>query len=137
VLTRVIAPVATSLRKTSCWPFVSPATRLVALLEKATKRPSAEIAALSVKPKPPLVSLASAPPASVLTRARAPVPRFLTKTSCWPFVSLATRFVAALEKTTWLPSAEMTALRAESLPGVTPSGAVLTRVIAWVRRSLT
>ena len=39
--------------KTSCRPFASPGTRFVALDEKTTKRPSAEIDGRSLRPFPP------------------------------------------------------------------------------------
>ncbi len=42
-LTRSVVPVWRSRTKTSCAPFVSPGTRLVAPLANATKRPSVEI----------------------------------------------------------------------------------------------
>src|SRR5437764_14043 len=56
-------PVCRSRTNTSVAPFVSPTTRLVAALSKATKRPSAERAELKLAPLP------SVPPEATLTRS--------------------------------------------------------------------
>ena len=70
-----MAPVCSSLTKTSKVPLMSPATRLLAKLEKATNCPSAENTGGAL----PL--FASLPSAAVDTRLRVPVSRSLTKTS--------------------------------------------------------
>src|SRR5207245_9919392 len=62
-LTRSVVPVCRSWTNTSDTPFVSPATRSLASLSKATKRPSAERA------EPKLASLPSVPPEATLTRS--------------------------------------------------------------------
>ena len=77
-LSRVKLPVCISLTKTSEYPFVSPATRLLAWLVKVTRRPSPEIAppaAVSELPLPRVPSVAS------LASVTAPVCMSLTKTS--------------------------------------------------------
>jgi len=99
-LTRSVVPVCRSCTNTSVLPFVSPATRLVAVLWNATKRPSAERAA------PALAALPSVPSEATLTRSVMPVCRSWTNTSVAPFVSPATRLVAKLTNATKRPSAE-------------------------------
>src|SRR5918995_1246118 len=101
--TRVVSPVARSWRKTSPMSLVSPGTRLVAELRKATKRPSAEIAGSHAD------RLAWAPSEATDTRSVRPVARSRTKTSTSPFVSPGTSVGALLLKTIVFPSAEMTA----------------------------
>jgi hypothetical protein len=83
-----------SRRKMSRWLFVSPVTRLVAELVKATKRPSAESWG------EPLMPLACTPAVLRLMRSVAPVARSCTKTSQVRFVSPGTRLSAALWKAT-------------------------------------
>src|SRR5262245_66576099 len=93
----------TSCTKMSPRPFVSPGTRSLAKLEKATKRPSEE---RDGKYWMELSPWDCAPPEATLTRVVTPLARSCTKTSQAPFVSPGTRLVAALEKATRLPSAE-------------------------------
>ncbi|GJD75813.1 hypothetical protein CFIICLFH_4058 [Methylobacterium goesingense] len=95
VETRVVVPVVRSLTKMSEALFVSPVTRLVAVLWKATRVPSAEIEAAVLVPP-----VACAPVLSVETRVTVPVSVSLTKTSMVPFVSPATRLPALVVKTT-------------------------------------
>jgi hypothetical protein len=83
--------------------FVSPATRFVASLTNATKRPSAEIEGREEPSEPSLC----APPGPTLTRSVVPETRSRTKTSAHPFVSPATRFEARLRNATYRPSAEI------------------------------
>src|SRR5207249_1811396 len=68
-LTRSVVAVCRSWTNTSVVPFVSPATRLVASLWNATKRPSAESAG------PKLTLLPSVPSEATLTRTVRPVGR--------------------------------------------------------------
>src|SRR2546425_658529 len=89
-LTRSVVPVCRSWTNTSVAPFVSRATRLVAVLWKATKRPSAERTGPALKPSPWL------PPDATLTRSVVPVCRSWTNTSVAPFVSPGARLVASL-----------------------------------------
>jgi len=112
--TRSVCPVCRFLTKMSIVPLVSPATRLLAKLSKATKRPSAERAGLALKPLP------STPPLSVDTRCISPVCKSLTKMSKVLFVSPATRLLASLSKATKRPSAERTGWGLPPLP-CTPS----------------
>src|SRR5438552_3012338 len=100
-LTRFVVPVIRSWTKTSTAPLVSRPTRLVASLENATKRPSAEMAGVK------LVPFASAPAEEMLTRSVVPVSRSRTNTSVTPLVSPGTRLVASLGNVTKRPSAEM------------------------------
>jgi hypothetical protein len=81
--------------------FVSPATRLVAWLSKATKRPSAESCGskLSRSPRLPLVL--------ELTSVVVPAWASRTKMSELTFVSPRTRFEARLSKAMMRPSAEI------------------------------
>jgi hypothetical protein len=73
---------------------VSLSTRFVARLEKATSRPSALVAGSNDPPS-------ACPPLELtLTRLVCLVRRSCTKMSTAPFVSPATRFVAALAKAT-------------------------------------
>ena len=99
-LTRSVAADVRSWTKTSTAAFVSPATRLVALLMNETTFPSAEIAGTS------LVEFASTPAESTLTRVVVPLVRSRTKTSSVPFESPVTRLFAWLENATTCPSAE-------------------------------
>src|SRR2546429_563179 len=96
----VVVETAWSWTNTSYAPFASPATRLVALLWNATKPPSAERAG------PALASFPWVPSEAPLTRSVVPVCRSWTNTSVAPFVSPATRLVAALWNATKRPSAE-------------------------------
>jgi hypothetical protein len=73
---------------------VSPGTRLLARLQKATKRPSAEI------PGAKQSSTAWIPAESTLARSVVPLWRSRTKTSWCPFVSPDTRFEARLSNVT-------------------------------------
>src|SRR5439155_1887786 len=145
-LTRSVTPVRRSWTKTSgqlgamnCAPqtFESPGTRLEAKLSKATKRPSAEMAA------PPEGPLPSVPSDATLTRSVTPVRRSWTKTSgqlcaehTQTFVSPGTRLEATLPKATKRPSAEMDPPKDSQLPSV-PSDAILTRSVTPVRRPWT
>ncbi|GJD74274.1 hypothetical protein CFIICLFH_2508 [Methylobacterium goesingense] len=131
VETRVVLPVVRSLTKTSVKLFVSPTTRLLAMLWKAMRVPSAEIEALL------LVPLTCAPALSVETRVVVPVVRFLTKTSVKPFVSPATRLVAPLWKATRVPSAEIEGVVLVPDVVCAPVLSVETRVVVPVVRSLT
>ncbi|GJD76556.1 hypothetical protein CFIICLFH_4814 [Methylobacterium goesingense] len=129
VETRVVVPVPRSLTKMSCRPLVSPVTRLLEVLTKATRVPSAEIEAAVLGPRP------CAPALSVETRVVVPVPRSLTKTSVVPLVSPSTRLLAVLWKATRVPSAEIAAM-ALALLASAPVLSVETRVVVPVRRSL-
>src|SRR5207244_1701178 len=128
-LTRSVVPVCRSWTNTSVAPFVSPATRLVAKLTNATKRPSAESAGGKAKLRRPLLPLPWVPSEATLTRSVVPVCRSWTNTSDTPLVSPATRSVAALSKATKRPSAERAETRLASLPSVVPSEATLTRSV--------
>src|SRR5438128_2450321 len=134
-LTRSVVPVCRSCTNTSVLPFVSPATRLVAVLWNATKRPSAERAGPALKPFP------SVPPEATLTRSVVPVCRSWTNTSVAPFVSPATRLVASLWNATKRPSAESAGKAKKPpllpLPCVPPPDATLTRSLVPVCRSWT
>src|SRR5438552_1822063 len=107
-------------------PFVWPAAGLVAAVWDATKRPAAERAGTAKEP--PLLPFPCAPPDATLTRSVLPVCRSWTNTSDTPFVSPATRSVAALSKATKRPSAEIAEPKLTSLPSV-PSEATLTRTV--------
>src|SRR5262245_4374768 len=102
---------------------VSPGTRFVAVLEKATNRPSAERQGEKESP------FAWMPEESTLTRVVAPVIRSWTKTSLLAFVSPGTRFVARLSNATMRPSRDIETLWLPPLDCV-PSEATLTRVVA-------
>src|SRR5439155_23711096 len=67
-VTGSVVPVCRSWTNTSVAPFESPATRSVASLSNATKRPSAERAG------PKLALLPSVPPEATLTRSVVPAP---------------------------------------------------------------
>src|SRR5438034_4499637 len=77
----------------------------------------------------PLLPLPWAPPEATLTRSVVPVCRSWTNTSDTPFVSPATRSVAALSKATKRPSAERAEPKLVSLPSVVPPEATLTRSV--------
>src|SRR5205814_757207 len=126
----VVVETARSWTNTSYAPFVSPATRLLAVLWNATKRPSAERAG------PALESFPWVPPEATLTRSVVPVCRSCTNTSVAPLVSPATRLVAALWKATKRPAAESAGSLLTLLPWV-PSEATLTRSVLPVCRSWT
>src|SRR5438874_1863622 len=104
-LTRSVVAVCRSWTNTSVARFVSPATRLVAPLWNATKRPSAARARTAPK-RPPLPLSPPAPPPATLTRSVLAACRSWTNTSVAPFVSPATRLVAKLSNATKRPSAE-------------------------------
>src|SRR5438552_10226937 len=120
--------------KTSVWSFVSPGTRLVASLEKATKRPSAETAGAKNPAK--LSSFACAPVEDTLTRFVVPVIRSWTKTSTAPLVSRPTRLVASLENATKRPAAEMAGVKLVPFASA-PAEEMLTRPVVPVSRSRT
>src|SRR5438270_11109411 len=91
-----VAPMQVSRRKTSATPLVSPATRLLAEDSKATKRPSALMAA------PTLLKLPCVPSPATDTRtvlgvqpAGAPEQVSRRKTSATSLVSPATKVVAS------------------------------------------
>jgi hypothetical protein len=84
-LTRSVLPVRRSWTKTSSAPFVSPGTRFAASEEKATNRPSAEIAGLPLGPSaclpagptltrsvPPPAQAGAAPAAAATSATTAP-----------------------------------------------------------------
>src|ERR1700741_4379503 len=101
---RLVNPVRSRSRRKMSWTaFRSPGTRLVAELEKATKRPSAEIKGEW------LSALPCAPPEGTLPLSVLPVWRSWMKTSFNMFVSPGTRFVARLRNATKRPSAEIEA----------------------------
>ena len=102
------ASVSRSRTNTSRKPLLSPGTRLEATDSKATKRPSALMAAA---PKSPLKLLPCVPALSTLTLSVSPVWRSWTKTSKTPLVSPATRLVAVEAKATKRPSPLMTGRR--------------------------
>jgi hypothetical protein len=91
---RVVVPLGRSRTNTSSAPLVSPATRLLAVLWKTTRRPSPEI-----RPGP-LASLPWFPADPRLTRVVVPACRSRTKTSMRPLVSPGTRLDALLVKAT-------------------------------------
>src|SRR5205814_6570006 len=95
----VVVETARSWTNTSYARFASPATRLLAVLWNATKRPAAERAG------PALESFPCVPPEATLTRSVVPVCRSWTNTSVAPFVSPATRLVPALRNATKRPAA--------------------------------
>src|SRR5437870_2793555 len=129
-LTRSVVPVCRSWTNTSVAPFVSPATRLVAVPWNATKPPSAERAGPALKPFPWVPSEAT------LTRSVVPVCRSWTNTSVAPFVSPATRLVAVSWNATKRPSAERTGPALKPFPWLPPD-ATLTRSVVPVCRSWT
>ena len=115
-LTLVVWPVRRSCTKMSREPFVSPPTRFVAALWKATICPSAERAAAALKSSPwtpavlTLTRVVVTPPGS----SKIPFPsasRSWMKTSSAPLVSPGRRFVAELSKATKRPSADMAGAR--------------------------
>jgi hypothetical protein len=121
-LTRSVVPVNRSRTKTSVCAFVSPATKFVASLSKATYRPSVESDGKKLAPSPSMF------PELTLTRSVVPVTRSRTKTSKVPFVSFATRFEASLSKAMNRPSREITGRKL--LPfACAPSELTLTRVV--------
>jgi hypothetical protein len=81
--------------------FVSPGARSRELLEKTTKRPSAEIEAKALK------ELLVVPFVLTLAHVVVPVQRSRTKTSSVLFESPGTRFEALLSNATYRPSAEI------------------------------
>src|SRR5262245_29450692 len=85
----------------SDWPFVSPGTRLVAVLLNATKWPSAEIA------HPELSEFPGVEPPLTLSISVWLFSKFRQKTSRQAFVSPPTRLVASLRNATESPSAEI------------------------------
>ena len=121
-LSRSIAPVWRSYTKTSAQPLVSPGTRLVASLWKATKRPSAETEGKVEN------ASASAPEGPDADADGGAAFRSRRKMSATPLVSPGTRLVASLEKASSEASAEM-----EKGPAVSsasaPSQARLMRVV--------
>src|SRR5205823_240898 len=119
----VVVETARSWTNTSYARFASPATRLVALLWNATKRPSAERAG------PALASFPWVPSEAPLTRSVVPVCRSWTNTSVAPFVSPATRLLPVLWNATKRPSAERAG------PALKPF--TLTRSVVAVCRSWT
>src|SRR5579884_3565931 len=98
-LTRTVVARCRSRTKTSVRWFVSPGTRLVASEAKATNRPSADSAGVT------LARLPWTPLVSTLTRSVAPVVRSKVKTSVASLVSPGTSAVAPLAKATVWPSA--------------------------------
>src|SRR5437899_12833199 len=98
VVVDVVVVVERSCTKMSSASFVSPATRLLALLPNATKRPSAEMAA------PELSPLAWVPSDATLTRAVVPVYRSWTEKSEQRPVTLNPRQTAVSAGTTSLAS---------------------------------
>src|SRR5262249_2372238 len=86
MLARSVVSLWRSRTKTSPNPFRSPETRLVAVLTKATLRPSAEIQGHE------LIEFPCAPPVATLASSVVPLTRSRTKTSSNPFTSPATRF---------------------------------------------
>src|ERR1035441_7662293 len=100
ILTSDVAPVCKSRTKTSDALFVSPGTRSLALLLKATKRPSALIVASREELFPEAV-----PEGSALTSTVLPAGSTRTNTSGKLFASLGTRSSAELTNATRLPSA--------------------------------
>src|SRR5207249_4364126 len=111
----VVVETARSWTNTSYAPFASPATRLVAVPWNATKPPSAERAAPALGPFPWV------PSESTLTRSVVSVCRSWTNTSVAPFVSPATRLVAALWNATKRPSAERAGGKAKLRRPLLPS----------------
>ena len=94
------------------------ATRLLAELKNATYRPSGVISGVSMVPFDPM--------APTLTSQVVCVIKSRTKTSGIPFVSPATKLVAALMKATQVPSGVMTGTVEAPLPKP-PSAATLMR----------
>ncbi len=91
---RVVVDPPTSRTKTSSVPFVSPATRFVAALAKATNVPS------PVDGAPIDAPFAWSPALETLTRVVASKPRLRRKMSITPFVSPVTNVVALLANAT-------------------------------------
>jgi hypothetical protein len=83
--------------------LVSLATRLLASLENATRRPSADGADMLKRSSSPVL-LPWFPCESTLTRTVSPVCRSCTKMSATPLVSPATRLLAQLVNDTYRPS---------------------------------
>src|SRR5439155_7654564 len=96
-LTRSMVPVGRSKTKTSTALLVSPATRLVAALAKATLRPSADSDGAEPAASP------GAPPGG-RTSTVVPAPRSRTNTSTTSLVSPGARLWAAERNATTLPS---------------------------------
>ena len=115
--------------KTSMMPFVSPVTRLVAVLMNATHVPSGVITGSKDSPLP------NPPSVATLTSRVVPVIRSRTKMSLTPFVSPATRSLASLSNTTKRPLAETWPHRESPLPPPVPLALALTRTVVFHERS--
>ncbi len=117
-LTRVVAPVERSYRKTLlklAGPFC-PAARLAATLSYAIKLPSALMMGWMLKPFPVVM----VEPLAWLTRVIPPLSRSNRKTSSPLLESVCpfTKFVAELKKATKRPSELIDPVNEESLPDV-------------------
>src|SRR6185503_5567378 len=128
-LTSVVVPDCKSRTKTSGIWFVSPITRLVAALTKATYRPSDVRTELRETPLPLL------PLAVVLTSTVVPLTRSRTKTSLALLMSPVTRLLAALSNNTYRPFDDIAAGIEFSFPPPVPAESTLTRVVAPLVRS--
>ncbi len=129
VETRTVVPACRSRTKMSEAALVSPVTRLVAALSNTTKRPSSEMRAFELA--------ASASTSFESTEMRSVVRPLMSRTnrSAKPLVSPVTKLVAALEKATKLPLAEM-ATPLPALPlACDSSSASETRTRVFARRS--
>src|SRR5947207_11476816 len=125
-LIKVVVPVFRSRTKTSKSPFASSsATKSVAKLSNATKRPSALMAGAKEKPLPLPV-----PALLALTRVVVPVFRSRTKTSKSPFASSGTKSVARLSNATKRPSALMAGAKEKPLPLPVPAPLALTSTVS-------
>ena len=125
-LIKVVVPVFRSRTKTSKSAFASSsATKSVAKLSNATKRPSALMAGAKEKPLPLPV-----PALLALTRVVVPVFRSRTKTSKSPFASSGTKSAARLSNATKRPSALMTGAKEKPLPLPVPAPLALTSTVS-------
>src|SRR5207244_1459573 len=122
VVELVVVETISSWTNTSYARFASPATRLVAVLWNATKRPSAERAG------PALASFPWVPSEAPLTRSVVPVCRSWTNTSVAPFVSPATRLVAALRDAQTRPPAERAGPALKPFPWTPPEATLMRSV---------
>src|SRR5208283_5066495 len=128
-LTRQFVPATRSRTNTSGMPLLSFGTRFDALLMKATNRPSGVMTGLVEAPfaAPPLVD--------TLTSVVVPATRSRTKMSVNPFVSLGTRLLASLWKTTNCPLVETWPSMELPLPPPVPLELTLTSVVVLAVRS--
>ena len=130
-LASVVTPSCKSRTKTSGMPFVSPVTKLLAALTKATYRPSGVMAASREGPLP------GEPFVLTLTRVVTLLIISRTKTSPVPLVSPPTRSDAALSKAMNWPLVEMALGKESPLPPPVPAELTLTKKVVPACRSRT